>query len=287
MKKHNSILLLTFNILIFFSSVNAQTIDNFSKFTKEQMEVKYHPLPSRFVERGDTSITIFTGFYEDYAIYFVNPYQCFGTITSNPIGLIIDGKEYGFYCDSERETKKHVFNFLDIYEFEYLDRKYVSFVSPKENDFTDDNLTYFCYNFFDITDRANVIANSYTKDAKQTTVWEELEVLHQAIALTFHPAEDGDFEPVKNDSDELLEAAKNLSNSELPAYFEKTENQILKKEIQVVFPKLVQQSKELHNLVQEKKATDKELLQKLNNLHSIYHHIEKLNNQAKKSNSKE
>lgn len=116
----------------------------------------------------------------------------------------------------------------------------------------------------------------------QIDVWEELEVFHQAIALTFHPAEDGDFEPIKNDSDELVEAAQNLLKSNLPTYFDKTENENLKIELQTTLQKLVQQSTDLHNLVQDKKATDATLLKELNNLHTTYHHIEELNNQAKK-----
>jgi hypothetical protein len=117
----------------------------------------------------------------------------------------------------------------------------------------------------------------------QIDVWEELESFHQAIALTFHPAEDGDFEPVKNDSDELVEAAKKLLISKLPAYFEKMENKELKNELRTTFQKLVKQSKELHNLVEQKKVTDKILLEELSNLHSTYHHIEELNNQAQKN----
>ncbi|WP_041263992.1 hypothetical protein [Bernardetia litoralis] len=117
----------------------------------------------------------------------------------------------------------------------------------------------------------------------QTDVWEELEAFHQAIALTFHPAEDGDFEPVKNDSDELVEAAQKLLTAKLPVYFEKSKNQDLKNDLQTTLQKLVKQSKELHTLVESKKATDEELVTELNNLHSTYHHIEELNHKAKKN----
>ncbi len=130
-----------------------------------------------------------------------------------------------------------------------------------------------------------VASSSFNQIKKNTQidVWEELETFHQAIALTFHPAEDGDFEPVKKDSKELVEAAQNLSTSKLPAYFEKMENEELKNDLQTTLQKLVKQSTDLHNLVETKKATDKELLAELNNLHSTYHHIEELNNKAKKN----
>lgn len=118
----------------------------------------------------------------------------------------------------------------------------------------------------------------------QIDVWEELEAFHLSIALTFHPAEDGDFEPVKNDSDELVEAAEKLSISKLPAYFEKPENEKLKIELQTAVEKLLKKANELHNLVKKEKATDTELLAELNTLHSIYHHIEDLNSRAKKAN---
>jgi hypothetical protein len=90
-----------------------------------------------------------------------------------------------------------------------------------------------------------------TTQSAQIDVWEELEVFHQAIALTFHPAEDGDFAPVKNDSHELVEAAQKLSISKLPVFFEKVENEKLKTELQTAFQKLIKQSKELNNQAQK------------------------------------
>ncbi len=126
-------------------------------------------------------------------------------------------------------------------------------------------------------------ARSTKSDQKDN--WEELEIFHRAIALTFHPAEDGDFEPIKNDSDELVEAAQNLLNGNLPAYFEKIENKKLKITLQKELQKLVQQSTDLHSLVeeeQEEKVTDKVLLEKLSSLHDTYHRIEELNNEARK-----
>jgi len=115
----------------------------------------------------------------------------------------------------------------------------------------------------------------------QLDVWQELEIFHQAIAFTFHPAEDGDFEPVKNDSKELVEAVQKLLTSKLPVYFEKMENEELKNELQTSLQKLFKQCTDLHNLVQTQKTTDQEFLDTLNDVHSTYHHIEELNNKAK------
>lgn len=126
-----------------------------------------------------------------------------------------------------------------------------------------------------------VFSSFVQKKSIQTDVWEELEGFHNAIALTFHPAEDGDFEPIKKDSKELVEAAQKLSTSTLPVYFEKTENETLKTDLQNTFPKLIKECEDLHALV-EKKATDEELLAALTNLHETYHHIEHLNHKAKK-----
>lgn len=115
----------------------------------------------------------------------------------------------------------------------------------------------------------------------QIDIWEDLEVFHQAIALTFHPAEDGDFKPIRNDSDELLEAAKRLSETKLPAYFEKKENAALKEEVLKNIKMLLEQSEELHNLAQNKNTTDTTLFTALKKLHDTYHHIEELNKKAR------
>ena len=127
-----------------------------------------------------------------------------------------------------------------------------------------------------------ILSSFIQKNTTQADVWEELNLFHQAIALTFHPAEEGDFEPIRNDSDELVEAAQNLLKSELPIYFEEKGNESLKEELQTIFKRLVEQSIDLHKLVETKEATNQLLLEKLNDLHTTYHRIEELDSQAKK-----
>lgn len=134
-------------------------------------------------------------------------------------------------------------------------------------------LTLFCLSFI-------FFASSFK--AYQIDVWEDLEVFHQAIALTFHPAEDGDFEPIRNDSKELLEAAQNLSKSKLPTYFEKSENDATKKELLQNIQQLLEQSEALHKLAQDKTTTNEMLLNALKQLHATYHRIEEVNSTAKK-----
>lgn len=117
----------------------------------------------------------------------------------------------------------------------------------------------------------------------QIDIWEDLEVFHQAIALTFHPAEDGDFKPVRTDSKELVDAAKRLSETKLPAYFEKKENTALKEEVLKSIKTLLEQSSELHNLAKTEKTTNEVLLVALKELHSTYHQIEELDSKARKN----
>ena len=127
-----------------------------------------------------------------------------------------------------------------------------------------------------------LLLSSFSKPY-QIDIWESLEVFHQAIALTFHPAEDGDFKPVRTDSNELVDAAKLLSSTKLPAYFEKKENAALKEEVLKNIKMLVQQSSELHKLAKTGKTTNETLLVALKKLHSTYHQIEELDSKARKN----
>ncbi|AFM04671.1 hypothetical protein Fleli_2297 [Bernardetia litoralis DSM 6794] len=161
MKKYTLFLLFAaFVFLALNQTSKAQAVYNFPMLVQEQVEVKSHPLPSGFDEKGDTTLTVYSGLYGDFSVYFVNGPQYHHILNPNPTGLLINGKEYSFYCDSERGSKKNISNFLDIYEFEYLGRKYICFFSFRE-DCLHKGCLYRCYNLFDVTDPNNVSANSF------------------------------------------------------------------------------------------------------------------------------
>ena len=95
--------------------------------------------------------------------------------------------------------------------------------------------------------------------------WKESNEFHTVMAATFHPAEDGNFKPVRERSAELVTKATAWMNSTPPA-------EMSKPEIKENLKKLVAQATEVNTLV-EKKATDAELKKQLSTLHDTFHTI--------------
>ena len=54
--------------------------------------------------------------------------------------------------------------------------------------------------------------------------WPALAEFHTVMSATFHPAEEGDFDPVKQRSGELVDKAASLVKSVVPAKFHKPAN---------------------------------------------------------------
>ncbi len=96
--------------------------------------------------------------------------------------------------------------------------------------------------------------------------WAELKAYHTVMAATFHPAEDGNLEPVKQRSGELASVSKAWLQSKPPADFNKPA--ILEK------LKLLQvESAALDTLISGKKATDADIKASLFKLHDRFHEI--------------
>lgn len=95
--------------------------------------------------------------------------------------------------------------------------------------------------------------------------WAQLKDFHGVMSQTFHPAEEGKLDPIKNRSSEMVEKAVAWQKSTPPAEFNKPE---IKKNL----TKLVKGSKELDKMV-KKNATDDELKTKLTSLHDVFHDI--------------
>lgn len=95
--------------------------------------------------------------------------------------------------------------------------------------------------------------------------WAELKAFHGVMSQTFHPAEEGKLEPVKNRSGEMVEKAVAWQKSTPPAEFNKPE---IKKELK----NLVKGSKELDKMV-KKNAADADLTKKITDLHDVFHNI--------------
>jgi len=95
--------------------------------------------------------------------------------------------------------------------------------------------------------------------------WPAIKEFHGVMSQTFHPAEEGNFAPIKVRSEEMMIKAKLVVQSDIPAAF-KTEA------IVAAAGKLETQSATLHQLVTSG-ATNKVLFKSLNDLHDTFHEI--------------
>ncbi|HMP91860.1 MAG TPA: hypothetical protein PKD90_03260 [Phnomibacter sp.] len=95
--------------------------------------------------------------------------------------------------------------------------------------------------------------------------WKELKDFHGVMSETFHPAEEGKLDPIKQRSAEMVQKATTWKKSTPPAEFNKPE-------IQKSLTKLVKGSKELDKMV-KKSASDEALTKKLTDLHDVFHEI--------------
>lgn len=99
----------------------------------------------------------------------------------------------------------------------------------------------------------------------QKAAWKEMDDFHTVMGGTFHPAEEGNFQPIKTKSQEMIDKAVAWQKSTAPEGYNK-------KAVKGTLKKLVQESKVLDKMVKSGSA-DKEIFTKLNGLHDIFHEI--------------
>ena len=101
--------------------------------------------------------------------------------------------------------------------------------------------------------------------AQAPTEWKEKDDFHKVMASTFHPMEDGNFNPIKEKSQEMYDKAVAWQKSFIPVGYNK-------KKISKILKKLV---KETNDLNKEIKAgtTDTKIKEDLTELHDIFHEI--------------
>lgn len=95
--------------------------------------------------------------------------------------------------------------------------------------------------------------------------WPAIKTFHGVMSQTFHPAEEGNLEPIKTRSEEMVQKANALSTAEIPAEFKTTA-------ILGSIENLQKDSKVLHQMVLDK-VTNEELTKKLSALHDVFHEI--------------
>ncbi len=99
----------------------------------------------------------------------------------------------------------------------------------------------------------------------EPVAWPELDAFHKVMATTFHPAEKGNFKPIRTRSQELVLAVKNLIGNPFPEPYQKGDMKVLVAQLET-------QVTTVDKLVQSK-ANDKDLMASLNEAHEIFHKI--------------
>ncbi len=102
--------------------------------------------------------------------------------------------------------------------------------------------------------------------AQSKTEWKEQKEFHQVMSKTFHPAEEGNYAPIKARSAELAQKAEAWRNAEIPADIAD------KDKVKKTLKKLAKDSKKLDKSI-KKGISDEELKTKLTDLHETFHTI--------------
>lgn len=95
--------------------------------------------------------------------------------------------------------------------------------------------------------------------------WPELKTFHSIMSQTFHPSEEGNLQPIKERSKEMMEKATQLADSKIPLEY-KTDA------IVKAVEQLKSDTKKLHKMIGNK-AIDKEITAALSALHDVFHQI--------------
>lgn len=95
--------------------------------------------------------------------------------------------------------------------------------------------------------------------------WKEMHDFHGVMGSTFHPAEEGNLDPIRKRSAEMVAKAEAWQKSDAPEGYDK-------KTVEKTLSRLVDGAKEIDKMVKAK-ATDKDLVAKLTSLHDVFHEI--------------
>ncbi len=109
-----------------------------------------------------------------------------------------------------------------------------------------------------------LMANFSSAQAKND--WNEKNDFHKVMSQTFHPAEEGNFAPIRSRINEMLDKAEAFKNSEIPAEFSH------QKEIKNNLKKLVKQTKSFKKKI-NKGASDANLKADFIVLHDTFHQV--------------
>ncbi len=163
---------LFFFVWIVFSTAYAQQEYTFKSLVQESVAITAHPnvtdikeIPDKRnvspYEKHDTTYAFYTGGTLPFSIFTIHGEEYSSLLNPEPVGVVINGKRFGFFCSTEQSLVINPTGFLDVYEFKYLSRTYLCFLSLREDCLTK-GCRYKCYNFYDITDPKNIISYSFS-----------------------------------------------------------------------------------------------------------------------------
>jgi len=148
-------------LCVLAQSLSAQSQYSFIKLVQSKIERTQNPAAVAPKMSGDTTYTIFKNCSVEMRLYFVDGEGFNNLFNPNPTGVYLNGQHFNFFCDPDRSFKQYVSNFLDMYEFKFLDRTYLCFLNYRE-DCIGEGCRYRCYNVFDITNPDQIVQTSFS-----------------------------------------------------------------------------------------------------------------------------
>ncbi|UPT67841.1 MAG: hypothetical protein M0D57_04025 [Sphingobacteriales bacterium JAD_PAG50586_3] len=96
--------------------------------------------------------------------------------------------------------------------------------------------------------------------------WKELSAFHHLMSNTFHPAENGDYKPLRDKADSLYMAAVTLQKSAIPADYKE-------KETKETLDKLVVDTKAIVDALKKATTSEPTLFSLINTAHDTFHKV--------------
>lgn len=95
--------------------------------------------------------------------------------------------------------------------------------------------------------------------------WPEMKSFHTTLSQTFHPAEDGDFKPIRTRSHEMLTSVKLVNASHLPKQYDTDE---MKKTLK----RLEKETDKLNAIIVRQEQTNT-IMKQFTVVHDIFHEV--------------
>jgi len=144
-----------------FAQNKADFIYSLERLSQEPVKITKRPIPDMPKMSGDTIFTIYKNSSVTLLHYFVDGEQYTPLFNPNPTGVYLNNQHFLFFCDVEKVFRQSVSNFLEIYEFTYLNRNYLSIITLRE-DCVGKACNFRCYNLYDITNPKAITQVSFS-----------------------------------------------------------------------------------------------------------------------------